>query len=114
MRYVYLSNGYIGCELMRWLVEREGPPVGLIVHPPERGRYRDEIIAASGVSDERIFDGSNLRSAEAVAALGVLEPELGISVLFDYILKKELLGVFLKRVYQLAPLLSSLQSGPVS
>lgn len=94
MRYIYLANGRVGLEILRWLVEHAQPPVGLVVHPAEKGRCRAEIIEASGLSPEYIFEGSTLRAPETLAAMKALRPDLGLSALFDYILKEEFLALF--------------------
>ena len=94
MKYIYLSNGQVGLEILRWLVGHSQPPVGLVVHPAENGKHRDEIIETAGLNPEYIFDGSTLRMPETLAAIQALRPDLGLSVLFDYILKEAFLELF--------------------
>jgi len=94
VNYVYLANGWVGYEVLRWLVERGQPPVGLVLHPAGRSRYRTEMIHTAGVTPERIFDATTLRNAEVVERIQALSPALGLSVLFDYILKKDFLSLF--------------------
>lgn len=103
MKYVYFGNGKVGCEILRWLVDLEGPPVALVVHPPERSKYRTEIIQASGIQEDRIFQASDLRNPDTLAAIKDIKSEIGISVLLDYILKKKLLSVFPKGCINLHP-----------
>jgi methionyl-tRNA formyltransferase len=105
VNYVYLANGWVGYEVLRWLMGRGQPPVGLVLHPADRGKYRTEMIRISGLSSDRIFDGTSLHTAEVRAGIEALQPYLGLSVLFDYILKKELLALFPRGCLNLHPAL---------
>lgn len=94
MRYIFFTNGQVGRDVLRWLVSRGEPPVGLVVHPAARARCREEAIAASGLGADRIFNGLMLRQHETIEAIAALKPDLGLSIFFDYILKDELLALF--------------------
>ncbi len=94
MRYIVLGNGPVASTILNWLVENGEPPVGLVVHPCARSRCRSEIIKSSQLSDDRIYDATTLRTPETLAAMRNLQPDLGISIFFDYILKKEFLSCF--------------------
>ncbi len=94
MRYILLGNGPVASNILNWLVENEEPPVGLVVHPDERSRCRSEIISNIQLDSNCIFDATTLRTPETLAAIKALQPDLGISIFFDYILKKEFLSCF--------------------
>jgi methionyl-tRNA formyltransferase len=94
VRYILLGNGQVASTILNWLVENGEPPVGLVVHPSERSRCRSEMINKSQLSDDSIFDATTLRTPETLAAIRILQPDLGISIFFDYILKKEFLSCF--------------------
>ncbi len=98
-RVVYFANNRVALELVPAV--REAELVGLVVHPKERARLRDEIVAASGLPADRVFDGSKLREPHTLARLRELSPELGVSVLFGYILKPELFELFPRGVVNL-------------
>lgn len=105
MRYVYFANNRVGHEVVRWLVERGERPVALVVHPASRAKHRQDIIDATELAPEYIFEGPMLRDPTTVAALRQLRPELGLSVLFDYILRPEILAVFPRGCLNLHPAL---------
>jgi methionyl-tRNA formyltransferase len=54
----------------------------------------DEIVGASGLPPEKVFDASLLRQAETISTIKALKPDIGLSVFFGYILRRDLLDVF--------------------
>jgi methionyl-tRNA formyltransferase len=93
MRVLFLGNNWVAWKILNWLKEEKENIVGLVVHPPERRRYGQEIINSSGVDPSRIFDGSQLRQPEVIDAIRGLKPEIGISALFGFILRREFLDL---------------------
>ena len=94
MRYVYFANNLTGLRVLEWLVATGDSPVGLVVHPSSRSAFREDIIRASGLPSDRIFDGATLTDSATLKAFARLEPACGVSVLFDYILTPECLALF--------------------
>lgn len=94
MRYILLGNGQVASTILDWLVENGEAPVGLVVHPDGQSRCRAELINTAQLASESIFDATTLRTAETLTAIRNLQPDLGISIFFDYILKKEFLSCF--------------------
>lgn len=103
MRLVVFANNRVGLEGVR-LLRRSGVElVGLVVHPPKTARLREEIIAASGLSADRVFDGSTLREQATIERITALKPDRGLSLFFAYILKQEILDIFRGGVVNLHP-----------
>ena len=94
MKYILLGNGQVASTILDWLVENGEPPVGLVVHPDEQSRCRVELINSTQLPNDSIFDATTLRNSETLTAIKNLQPDLGISIFFDYILKKEFLSCF--------------------
>jgi methionyl-tRNA formyltransferase len=94
VKTVIFGNGKVALDAVRWFRERGEDLAGLVLHPESNRRMGAEIISASGLLAERIFDGSLLRHADTIAALRALKPDIGLSVFFGHILKRELLDVF--------------------
>jgi methionyl-tRNA formyltransferase len=91
MRVVLFANNRVGWQVAELL----GPElVALVIHPEGRRRFADEIVAASGLPAERVFDGSQLDRPEVNAALGDLAPQFGVSALFGYLLRPATLEIF--------------------
>jgi methionyl-tRNA formyltransferase len=103
MRLALFVNSWLGWQLTRWLRDQGEEIVALVVHPPERRKFGNEIIAAAGVAPEAIFDGSRLREPEVLAAIAACRPEMGASVLFGYILRAECLKMLPKGCINLHP-----------
>ena len=103
MRILYLGNNRLGFNVLHWLRQNKENIVGLVIHPPDSSRYREEIIEASGLSYEYIFDGSRIRDTGVISSIKALEPDMGISIMFGYILKDELLNVLPRGCINLHP-----------
>ena len=108
-RLFYMANNWLGWQVLAWLREQATAGadrvelVGLAVHPPERRRHGEELIAASGLPPERIFDGSRLDDPAVQHEIAELQPDLGLSVLFGYILREPLLACFERGCVNLHP-----------
>ena len=91
MRILFLGNNWLGWKTLEWLVARGEDVVGLVRHPEHRSRYGSELESAADLTSDRIFDGSRLQEPEVLDAVRALHPDVGVSVLFGYILKPEFL-----------------------
>ena len=100
-----MGNNWLGWRALVWLRERGADVVGVALHPTERQRHGDEILAAANLPPERIFDASRLRDPAVQRAIGALGPEIGLSVLLGYILAPAFLSVFPRGVVNLHPAL---------
>jgi len=94
MRILLLVNNWVGWQITKWLKEEGEQLVGLVVHPAEKRRYGDEIIESAEVRQEHVFNGSELQKPGVVNAIKALQPDIGLSVLFGYILRPEFLLLF--------------------
>jgi methionyl-tRNA formyltransferase len=93
MRVLVFANNWVGWQVSKWLKDRGEEIVGVIIHPPGRRKYADEIIQSADVRPSTVFDGSRLRQAEVLQAISALRPEIGVSALFGYILRAPLLDL---------------------
>jgi methionyl-tRNA formyltransferase len=103
MRILFLGNNWVGWQVMEWLQERDEQVVGLVIHPPEKQKYDDEIVDSVQLDPSCIFDGSRINQPETLEAIQALKPDIGLSVLFGYILKSEFLDLFPNGVVNLHP-----------
>jgi len=93
MRILYLGNNWLGLKALEWLKAQGAQIVGLVAHPEKTARYRDEILRASGLPESAIIDGSRLKRASVLESVAALKPDLGLSVLFGYIVRKPFLDL---------------------
>ena len=103
MRVLYLGNNWVGWQVLKWLKEQGEEIVGVVIHPPSKQKYASEILEASALPSSRIFDGSRLHRPEVIEAVRKLKPDIGLSVLFNYILEPEFLSIFARGVVNLHP-----------
>lgn len=93
MRVLYLGNNWLGWQVLQWLKGQGEEIVALAIHPQPRQKYADRIAAASGLAPEHIFDASQLHRPATINAIEDLRPDIGVSVLLGYIVRKELLDL---------------------
>jgi len=103
MRILLLANNWLGWQIAGWLRQRPEEIVGLVVHPPEKQKYGEEIIESVGLPFAHIFDGSKLSQASMVDAISELHADIAVSVLFGYILRASFIRLFRKGVINLHP-----------
>ena len=65
--------------------------VGLVIHPPSRRSYGEQLVAAAALDASRIFEAEGLEERSVLRSIRELDPEIGLSVLFGYILRPEFL-----------------------
>src|SRR5262245_35102774 len=94
VKVFFMGNNWLGWRALAWLRERGTNVVGVALHPAERRRYGDEMLAAAALPESRIFDAAQLREPGVQQAITRLEPDIGLSVLLGYILAPELLSRF--------------------
>ena len=111
MRIVYFGNNRLGWMVLDWLREQGAEIAGLVLHPPARRRFGDEIERAAALAPDRIFDGSRLREPDVLDRIGSLRADLGLSVMFGYILRAPLIGLFPRGVVNLHPSLLPFNRG---
>lgn len=103
MSLVVFANNWLGWRAVEWLV-REGEEIAaLVVHPPDRRKLGRELLAAANLPAGRVFDATTLDRPDTLDALRALRPRLGLSVLYDYILRPPALELFADGVYNLHP-----------
>lgn len=77
--------------------------VALVIHPAERQRFGQEILSACRVEPGLVFDGSRLDEPEIQRALGSAGAEIGLSVLFGYLLRRPILELLPRGCVNLHP-----------
>jgi len=103
MRILFLGNNWVGWQVLHWLKEQREEVVGVVLHPPHKRTYGQEILASGPLNPGRIFDGSKLHEAETIDAIRTLQADIALSVLFDYLLRPEFIGLFPRGVINLHP-----------
>lgn len=91
MRILLFANNWLGEQIAAWLKASGGEIVGLVVHPLETRKHGEEIIKAVGLDESFVLDGSRLEDGETLAKIQSLRPDIGISALFGYIMKRRVL-----------------------
>jgi methionyl-tRNA formyltransferase len=103
MKVFYMGNNWLGLKVLEWLDEQGEEIVGLSVHPSPKRKYGDEILSVADLPNGRVFDARSLEDGKALDRIRELDPDIGISVLFDYILRPPFLDLFDESVINLHP-----------
>lgn len=93
MRILYMGNNLVGFKVLKYLKEKGENIVGVVVHPDEKAKYREEILQVAQVGVENTFWGNELDDDSIVARIKALKPDIILSVLFDYILKRNIIEI---------------------
>ena len=110
-RIVFFGNNQLAVRVASWLRARDAAIVAAVVHPSERQRYRDELLHELGLPPDAIFDASRLHEPDVIRGIAALQPDIGLSVLFGFILKTPVLELFPRGVINLHPALLPFNRG---
>lgn len=103
MKILFLGNNYLGWQVLSWLKETGREVVGLVTHVPERQKYGPELLQAAALPGDRVFQAPQLREKGTLQKIRELGADVGLSVMFDEILRREFLDIFPKGCYNLHP-----------
>lgn len=103
MRVLYLANNRIGLDCLKVLREQGDVLVGIALHPPARGRFRDELLAEAGLPPEAVLPGDRIRTPEVEARARALQPDVVLSVHFGYRVGDGILGCAPRGAFNLHP-----------
>ncbi len=103
MRILFLGNNWLGWQVLKWLKETDREVVGIVIHPEEKQKYTREIIETAGLPAERVYLAPSLGEPATLDRIKTLAPDVGLSVMFDYILDETFLGLFPKGCFNLHP-----------
>ena len=103
MRILFLANNWLGWQILKWLKDEKETVVGLIMHPPEKQKFGKEIIDTAQLPSSLIFSGETLKDPDILRDISSLEPDIGISILFGYILFDKFINIFPKGIINLHP-----------
>ena len=93
MNVLLLANNWPGLQVTEYLRAQGETIVGLGIHAPDRQRLTTEIVAASGVAPDRVFEGPALRAAVMVQQVRDWRPEIIVGAFWGYILKPEVIDI---------------------
>ncbi len=103
MRTLLLANNRTGLDAVPMVRDAGLEIAGVVVHPPQRARFRDEIIDATALPEESVFAGDMLQDPQTLSRIAALECACALSINFGYILRHEFLQMFPRGVYNLHP-----------
>ena len=102
MRLICLMNNYLGWQSLEYLRE-QAQVVGVVVHPPERSKFQADILASARSAGAQIIPACDLRTPEGLRRIAQLNAEMGLSVMFGYLLKRDFLDLLPEGCINLHP-----------
>lgn len=104
MRVFFMGNNRIGAQVLEHLETEDGQEVvGAALHPPDNRSHGDQLLEATDLPRDRIFDASALEKADQREQIRELDPDIGLSCFLGYILEPETLDLFPGGVLNLHP-----------
>lgn len=103
MRVLYLANNRIALACLRTMLAQGDRLAGLVLHPPGRARFRDELLEAAGLPEGRVFPGERVRDPEVEGRLCALRSDAVLSVHFGYRIGPRLLQSAPRGAWNLHP-----------
>ncbi len=98
-----MGNNWLGWKVLEWMSGTGDEIVGMAVHPTDSAAYAEQMQNAARLPGNRVFDGSNLSEEKIVESVRALDPDVGVSVLFGYILRPSFLDIFPEGAVNLHP-----------
>lgn len=92
-RIVFLGNNQLAVRVLKYLTSQPQQLVGLVLHPRGKAKRRNKLLQLAKLPESRILQGDLINDPETIKQIKALEPDVLVSVMFGYILKKEILSV---------------------
>lgn len=105
MRIVCLCNNWLGWQVTQWLLEQGEQLAAVVVHPPERAKYLDEIRTVATGAGAVVIEAAQLKDPQVLRSISDLKLDMGVSILFGYLLRKPFLDLLPKGCINLHPAL---------
>jgi methionyl-tRNA formyltransferase len=93
MRIVCLCNNWLGWQVLRWLRQQGEDIAVLVLHPDGRSRHEENIRSEVSGTDCQILTGPQLKDPAILRRIKEAAPEIGVSALFGYIMRREFLDL---------------------
>ena len=61
MNILFCGNNWLAWKILSWLKSKNENIVGVVIHPPGKQKYVDNILKSADLPDSLIFDGSKLK-----------------------------------------------------
>lgn len=102
MKIVFFGNGPLAANILVSLIDSD-EVVGVVVHPEQKAKNRDKLLTFASQAGAKVFGAPDLRTPEGLASIRECGAEIGISIMFGYILRPDLLEVFPRGCINLHP-----------
>jgi len=93
MKILFMGNNRIGFEILRWLKDQGEDLVGLVLHPIEERKFGKEMLQVIDAGEQDVILGSRLKEKAVIDHIKALAPDVILSILFNYILKPDIIQI---------------------
>ena len=102
MRLICLVNNFLGWKALEFLCGR-AEVAAVVIHPPERAKFHGEIAACAQSVGAKLFTSPDLGDPNVLAKIHSLRPEMGLSVMYGYLLRQNFLEILPRGCLNLHP-----------
>ena len=103
MKVVFFGNGALGCNILNYLIDCGEEVCAVVVHPAEKAKELPALLELAERANACVIDATSLRTDAGLDAIRLHQAEMGLSVMFGYILRPELLECFPRGCINLHP-----------
>jgi methionyl-tRNA formyltransferase len=103
LRVVAFVNNVVGRECLEAIQQHGDTVAAVVVHPRTSSSQRDEILALAAKQDSAIIESTDLENGETIKQLAELNPNVGVSAYFGYILRPETIRIFPQGIVNVHP-----------
>lgn len=93
MRVLFMGNNRLAVQVLDWLGDRNDEIVAAVVHPEQERKQGPALMSTLGRLTDRVYTADQLEDRAVRQTILDLEPQIGLSILFGYILS----GTFIRR-----------------
>mgnify|MGYP001419413901 CR=1 FL=1 len=103
MRVVFLGNNWVGWQVLSYLIDQGEDVVATVLHAPGKRAFEAELVGEAMREEAQLIDAPDLHAPETLDLLRALKPDIAVSAMFDYILRKPVLDLFPQGCLNLHP-----------
>ncbi|MFB6357020.1 MAG: methionyl-tRNA formyltransferase [bacterium] len=102
-RVVFFGNNWLGYKVLEELVKSDVEVVGVVLHPTEEADFEEKILQQVESIGSAVIRGRELGKKNLKRSIQDLDPDIGVSAMYGYILPGSLIDVFPEGIVNLHP-----------
>lgn len=93
MKYIFAGDRQLSVRILEFILSKGFNPEALLVSNPDEASHSEKLRELSGLPDNRVFTGAQLRLNDTVKTLKAIAPDYIVGIHFPYIIRKDILAI---------------------